>query len=216
MKMEVQTPVMGERLAPTMASASMLNMLARRRSTPAALIGEPGPSAGELDMILRIAVRVPDHRKIGPFRIQIIDASNRAAFLETLRNVGPRHIETLRGADAKTICGAFATAPASVVVISSPTFPHKTPEWEQRLVAGVVCYNTLLAASAAGFAGVWLSGWAAERPACDEIFALSPNEIVAGVIHLGTAQEWPLERERPEPARLIERWTPSGAHIAHR
>ena len=46
----------------------VLELLERRRSVSANKLGEPGPSAAQLDRILRIATRVPDHRKLAPWR----------------------------------------------------------------------------------------------------------------------------------------------------
>ena len=46
----------------------LLDYLKARRSTPALQLAEPGPSKGQIEDILRLAVRVPDHGKLAPWR----------------------------------------------------------------------------------------------------------------------------------------------------
>ena len=55
-----------------------------RRSVRAADILEPGPSETELNEMLEIASRVPDHGKLGPWRFLIFDGDSRQKFGELL------------------------------------------------------------------------------------------------------------------------------------
>ncbi|WP_227650682.1 nitroreductase family protein, partial [Klebsiella pneumoniae] len=72
----------------------------------------------------------------------------------------------------------FATqAPALVVVLSAPVVPNKIPVWEQQLSAGAACMNLLHAAHAMGFAGGWLTGWAAYSDAVRDLFGEAPQTI---------------------------------------
>jgi nitroreductase len=82
-------------------------------------------------------------------------------------------------------------------VISSARELHKIPVWEQELSAGAVCQNILIAATALGFVGNWLTEWYAYHPAVKQGLGLKAGERIAGFIYLGTAKD-PLE-ERPRP-----------------
>ncbi len=62
----------------------IIDFLLTRRSVTARNMTEPGPSAEQLDMILRAAVRVPDHGKLGPWRFIILKGDARAEFGEVL------------------------------------------------------------------------------------------------------------------------------------
>ena len=57
-----------------------------RRSVRAADILEPGPSESEINEMLEIASRVPDHGKLGPWRFLIFDGDSRQKFGELLRS----------------------------------------------------------------------------------------------------------------------------------
>ena len=98
-------------------------------------------------------------------------------------------------------------APVVIAVVSSPTDDGKTPVWEQELSAGALCYNLLLAANAAGWAGVWLTEWIAFSKGIDTLLGLSETERLAGYIYLGTPTADPQERARPDVQPLIQNWT---------
>ena len=70
-------PEFGASLDAAHASPDTLRLLALRRSTPVKMLGEPGPSAAGLDAILRLGMRVPDHRKLEPWRVLIIEGDAR-------------------------------------------------------------------------------------------------------------------------------------------
>jgi nitroreductase len=201
-------PEFGAPLAPTHESAETLRLLALRRSMPVAMLREPGPSASDLDALLRLAMRVPDHRKLEPWRVLIIEgeARNRLGdyFAAALH---------LRQPDAseKDLAAERALplrAPMILAVISAPVHdPKKTPVWEQQLSSGAVCQNLLIAACAMG----WAASWITETPAYDThvqaALGMNPGEQVAGFIYLGTAREQPVERARPDVAAKATRWT---------
>jgi nitroreductase len=98
-------------------------------------------------------------------------------------------------------------APVVVAVISSPVDDGRTPVWEQELSAGAACYNLLLAANAAGWAGVWLTEWAAYDADAGALLGLRGKERVAGFVHIGTARAATPERVRPELSVRVLRWT---------
>src|SRR5690242_9139317 len=125
-------PEFGEPLAPTHESADTLQLLALRRSTPVAILREPGPGASDLDALLRLAMRVPDHRKLEPWRVVIFEG-------EARRKLGDIFATALKARDPTATNDALEDeralplrAPVVLAVISSPVDdPKKTPEWEQ-------------------------------------------------------------------------------------
>ena len=67
-----------------------LELLLKRRSAKAALLAAPGPTPAELDTILTCAARVPDHKKLVPWRFIVFEGEPRAKFGELLpRTVAP-------------------------------------------------------------------------------------------------------------------------------
>ena len=189
---------------PVRASPDALRLLAERRSSPAQTLGEPGPTAEQLDDLLTLAARVPDHGKLAPWRFVLIDKAAKPALIDRLTAIAAEREDT---DVAVSKLAKLAAAPVSVLVVSAPQSPSKIPLWEQELSAGAVCAMLLVAAEAMGFGANWITDWYAyDRGACAAL-GLSDKEKVAGFIHLGTPPEAPLERARPDLSTLTSRWS---------
>lgn len=180
-------------------------LMATRRSGKPRDLGEPGPTAEQLDRILAAATRVPDHGKLAPWRFVIVPAEERPAFAALLDRAyraerpdpGKVEIEAVR---------QFAhQAPTLIVALSTPAHASHIPIWEQELSAGAACMSLLIATHAEGLAGGWLTGWAAYSDMVRDAFG-GPGERIAGFLFLGSPTR-PLE-ERPRPARdeVVKTW----------
>jgi nitroreductase len=182
-----------------------LALLASRRSTKIAQLAAPGPVGAELDALIGLAARVPDHGKLGPWRFLVLEGETRAA---AGRAVAEAMAGDLLGDEARRAAeeARFMRAPAVIVVISTAAPHAKIPEWEQILSAGALCYNLLLVAHAAGWAGCWLSEPPAYDPRARAALGLVEHERIAGFVYLGTAQETAIERVRPAVAARIARF----------
>ena len=182
-----------------------LSLLATRRSGKPRDLIAPGPDAAQLDQILEIAARTPDHGKLAPWRFVVVPEDRRI----TLARVITEAYRAERPQAARLEIEAleqFATqAPALVVVLSSPKPESHIPLWEQELSAGAACMNLLHAAHAMGFAGGWLTGWAAYSDAVRDAFGAAP-ERVAGFIFLGTPAKQLEERPRPDLGKIVSNW----------
>jgi nitroreductase len=97
----------------------------------------------------------------------------------------------------------FLRAPVVIGVISAAREQHKIPVWEQELSAGAVCQNILIAATALGFVGNWLTEWYAYHPVVKQKMGLKPGERIAGFIYIGTAKDELEERPRPEMDKIV-------------
>lgn len=190
-------------------SDSALALLSSRRSAGKLTLDAPGPQPDAVNDLLTVAMRVPDHRRVEPWRFIVFEGDARIQFGTVLAAIyAKKHPEADEEAIARSAARLPMRAPTMVAVISSPNPDHNTPVWEQELSVGAACQNLLLAANAAGWAGVWLTEWIAYDPEVASILGLGPNERVAGYIYLGTAITDPTERRRPEPASKISRWAP--------
>ncbi len=193
-------PKFGEPV-PLTPAPEVLTFLATRRSTSAVTLAAPGPSSAELETLLRLATRVPDHGKLAPWRFIVLEGAGKAAFAAKLEALAlARGDQTAAAKLAK-----LKIPPLAVAVISAPR-PAAIPQWEQQLSAGAVCATLLYAALAMGYGGNWITDWYAYDADARAILGLGETEQVAGFILVGTPREPPLERERPEPANLVSRW----------
>jgi nitroreductase len=187
----------------THESREALALMARRRSTKVVHFTTPGPAAEEIDALITLAARVPDHGKLGPWRFVVIEAEGRARAGNALGEV-----VRSEGGDDATIEAArqtFLRAPVCVMVVSTAAAHAKIPEWEQILSAGAACFALLLAAHAYGFGGCWLTGWPAYNSAARAALGLDAHERVAGFVHLGTPTTAPTERVRADARTRISR-----------
>jgi nitroreductase len=193
-------PELGDPIAQVPAP-EVLRFLALRRSTSAVTLVEPAPSAAELDILLRLASRVPDHGKLSPWRFVILEGAGKAAFAGKLEALA-----LARGdATAAAKLTKLKIPPLCVAVISSPR-EAAIPQWEQVLSAGAVCTTLLYSALAMGYGGNWITDWYAYDAEAQAVLGLQAFEKVAGFILLGTPREPPLERERPPLAPLVTHW----------
>lgn len=175
-----------------------LPLLRSRRSGSAKAMTGPGPSPAELNAILTIAMRTPDHGKLAPWRFLVVEGAAQErlgdGLAELFRQNNPQAIEELVALERNRL----KRAPVVVGVVSCAAPNPKIPEWEQVLSAGAVCMNLCLAAHAHGFAASWVTEWPAYDPAARALFGLTESERIAGFIYIGRPA-LALE-DRPRPA----------------
>jgi nitroreductase len=187
-------------------SSDVLEFLLKRRSAKPAALAEPGPDAVALERILTAASRVPDHKKVEPWRFIVFQGEARAQFGDVLaRCLLAQEKEPPSDVRLATERGRFLRAPTVIAVVSNPR-SSPPPEWEQILSAGAVCMNLCLAANALGFGTAWITEWYAFSPLVGEALGLSPTERVAGFIYIGTNTEPQADRERPDLKRIVSTW----------
>lgn len=185
-------------------SSSPLTLLKTRRSGRPRDMVAPGPDAAQLEQILAIASRVPDHGKLAPWRFVVI--ADRTAFADLLAKA---YIEERPDAGKLELQANhdFAhQAPVLVAVLSTPRPGSKIPRWEQELSAGAAIYNLELAATAMGFVAGWVTGWASASPRVITALGGNDGDRIAGFIFIGTPSRALEERPRPELAEVVAYW----------
>lgn len=181
----------------------LVDYLASRRSIPAFQMGEPGPGKAEVEEMLTLASRVPDHGKLAPWRFIVYRGEERASISAELKTMALAKKPDLSEEMIKVEETRLSRAPVVVAVVSKAAPHFKIPEWEQQMSAGAVCLNLLMAANALGYASNWLTEWYAFDEAAYPLLGVEPGEKVAGFIHIGTAMVPPTERPRPELAEIV-------------
>lgn len=201
-------PETGTPMAVRQPSEAARRLLALRRSAGKVTLGEPGPSPDALDALLRVAARVPDHRRVEPWRFIVFTGAARAAFGEVLACIHARREPDADAAALKDERERFLRAPAVVAVVSSPDPAHKTPVWEQELSAGALCHQLCLAAMADDWGAVWLTEWPAYDDEVAGALGLTGGERIAGFVYIGTPTAEAPERPRPDMAAKVTHWQP--------
>ena len=187
--------------------SSTLSLLETRRSGKPREMVPPGPSDEELQKILHIAMRVPDHGKLSPWRFVVVGKDQREHLAVLLHKALQAEDECAGPAHHEKEDQFARQGEALVVLVSSPIPDHKIPVWEQQLSAGAAAMNLLTAAHAMGYVGGWITGWRAYSPMVNAAFA-GPGERIAGFIFIGSPGRELVERPRPDPAEIVRNWHP--------
>ena len=186
-------------------SPSITLLRTRRSLKPVELVG-PGPSPADLDTLLTIASRVPDHGKLAPWRFIVFEGESQlkagaaiaAAFIAKYPDATPDQIAFERP--------RLARAPLVIAVVSRAA-PHvKIPEWEQVLSAGAAAMSLVIAAHALGFGATWITEWYAYDRGVLDALGLAPHEKIAGFVHIGRPAHAPEDRPRPALADIVTRF----------
>ena len=193
-------------------SAAMINpaidLLLTRRSVSANSLTEPGPSADELELMLRAATRVPDHKKLVPWRFLLFQGEARAAFGKALAEICRAEQKEEGAFRLENEEKRFLRAPLVVAVISRVVANPGAPDWEQILSVGAACQNLILASTALGYGANWITEWYGYSEGVRRLLRLAENERVAGFVYVGTPKEKPAERDRPKLDDIVTSWVP--------
>ena len=183
-----------------------LELLKTRRSIkPIELVGPP-PSAAEIETLLTIASRVPDHGKLVPWRFIVFEGDSRLAAGEAIVAAFRSKYPQANTEQIAAERGRLARAPLVIAVVSRAS-PHlKIPEWEQVLSAGAAAMNLVLAAHALGYGASWITEWYAYDRGVLDAFGLAANERIAGFVHIGRSIEPPADRPRPPLGEIATRF----------
>ncbi len=170
--------------------------LASRRSTPPNLLGAPYPNHEQIKSIVQMGLRVPDHKKLEPWRLIFVEGTR----ITNLANLVTEYVNLYQknNEKAKKIINLYVNAGAILVLVYSPKKNADTPDWEQFLSVGAVGVSLVNASIIEGFGACWMTGFLPECPEICNYFGIQSHEKIAGLIHIGTAKSVPPERPRPK------------------
>lgn len=185
----------------------VLALLTTRRSVKPDKLAAPGPSPDELETILKVASRVPDHKKLAPWRFIVLEGEARSRLGDVIAEACVAAEQEAPSEVRLTMeRGRLMRAPLVIAVISRVREHRGAPEWEQVLSAGAACFNLCLAANAMGYGTSWITEWIAYNPKVRAALGLAEKERIAGFIYIGTPSERPEERDRPALSDIVTRW----------
>ena len=188
--------------------SSPLSLLRTRRSAKPRTIGGSGPTGEEMDEILAIAARAPDHGKLHPWRFLVVDDDQRDSFAALLRQALSEENPSATIAHLNKEDEFAHYGGTLVVLVSAPIEGHKIPVWEQQLSCGAAGMSLLLGATAAGYVAGWVTGWRAYSPRVTAALC-EPGQRIAGFIFIGRSEIELEERPRPELPDVVRHWSPN-------
>lgn len=182
---------------------SLNDHLATRRSIAIPALNAPAPEGEQLDRILRMAMRVPDHGKLHPWRFILVRGEAAGRLGREMAKIAQAKEGPLSEGRRQFEENRFTRAPLVVAVVSTARPHFKIPEWEQELSVGAVTMNLIHAFYAEGYATNWITEWVAYDETAKAALGIAPEEKVAGFIYVGTPAEPPVERPRPSLAEIV-------------
>jgi nitroreductase len=188
------------------AAPQTLELLLSRRSGSAKAMTGPGPDANALRTILTAGARVPDHKKLFPWRFIVFEGDGRKRMGELLAKITAEDDPKASEERLSMERHRFTRAPVVVGVVSRVRENFPIPMWEQELSAGACCQNMLLAAHAMGYVGNWLTEWCAFDNRVRDGLGLKSGERIAGFLYFGKPAEPLEERVRPNLDDLVTRF----------
>lgn len=167
---------------------------------------DPAPTATQLDVLLRAALRAPDHGQLRPWRFLTVQGEARTRlgelFAEALRLREPDATEEALRKPRKMPLRA-----PMVLIVIARVLPHpKIPASEQVLAVACAAHGILLAAHAQGLGAVWRTGeYAYDRHVAEQL-GLAEDEQVLGFIYLGTPEGDLRTPPELDPRSFVASW----------
>jgi nitroreductase len=187
-------------------SSPIIDFLLTRNSAPIPELKEPAPSDAEIETLIRIASRVPDHGRLEPWRFILYRGETREKIGEKLAELAQKREGPLPEGRILQEKTRFSRAPLVIGVISVPRENPKIPQWEMFLSGGAAAMNLVIAANAMGYSTNWITNWYSDVDEGRCILGLAPHERVVGFIHIGTFAGQAPERPRPEVGKLYSEY----------
>ena len=185
----------------------VLEYLLRRRSAKVDDLVSPGPNSAELEQILTVATRVPDHGKMCPWYALVFEGEAREQIGDVLAEAYVAANPDAREDKVETERGRFMRAPL-VIALVSRVRKGKKPIWEQILSAGAAGQNLSLAAHALGYGVQWLTEWYAFDETVKKTMGMDARDNIVGFFYIGTCEAVQADRDRPDLSEIVTHWSP--------
>ena len=183
-------------------ASPIIDFLLTRSSAPIPDLREPAPSDSEIETMLTIAARVPDHGRLAPWRFILYRGEARQRIGERLAELAEKREGPLPEARIAQERARFSRAPLVIGVVSSPKENLKIPQWEMFLSGGAAAMNLVLAANALGYGTNWITNWYSGVEEGRALLGLAPHESMVGFVHIGSYAGPAPERPRPDVKAL--------------
>ena len=150
-------------------------------------LGHPGPTPQQLDLILHAAARAPDHGKLRPWRLTVLEGAAREAFTRAAAAAKRVRLGDMSEAQISFECEKMNRSPALVVIGCAVNRENKKiPEIEQVVAVGAAVENAFLAAHDLGFGVMWKTGAAAYDEKVKALLGLRADDHIVAILHIGT------------------------------
>lgn len=166
---------------------------------------EPAPDTEQLEKAFQAALTAPDHHRLKPTRFVVIPNDQREAFGDLLSQALADMGET-DPAQLDRVKNHPFRAPLLVLALTQFQSHPKVPSFEQVLSTGAAIENFLLSLQAQGFSTIWRTGAVIESTLFKQALALTKDDLISGIIYIGTAVKAIPARAEIETQDYVSYW----------
>jgi nitroreductase len=166
---------------------------------------EPAPSQSEINQVIDLALRAPDHGQLQPWRFVLVRGDARRALGEVF--VQAAHTRDPQG-DAERFRHKAMAAPLLIALGAHLQPGHKVPESEQLLAVGAAAMNMLNALHLLGYGGFWATGLNSHDESVRKALGFAATDRLVGFLYVGTPKEAAPLATRPARSRFVREWAP--------
>jgi nitroreductase len=179
-----------------------LDFLASRYSC--AKLTAPAPTEAEIEQMLTVGMRAPDHGCLKPTHFVVIKDKG----LEKLSALFVKVAVEDNGDEAMMLRAKNMSyrAPLIIAVMAKVKEHPKVPRLEQILSAGCATFSLQQMAVALGYNGIWRTGSIVSHPIVKAAFELSAEDELVGFLYLGTEEGNGLCRKTPVLDKNVSYW----------
>jgi nitroreductase len=149
-------------------------------------LGAPGPTPEHLERMLEAARRAPDHGRMKPWHLVVLDEAAKHQFAGAVAEAKRRRASALGPEQLSAEREKVLRSPAIIVVGCVVRENPKVPEIEQVIAVGAAAQNLFLAAHDLGYGVMWKTGAAAYDPDVKAMVGLKERDHIVGIMHVGT------------------------------
>jgi nitroreductase len=173
-----------------------LEAIRTRRMIPR--VGGEAPSREEIEALLDLAVRAPNHHRTEPWRFYVLQGAERDRLAQAIADELTENKGTDPSAAFEEGRSKAERAPVIVVFTVLPSDEPKVVEQEEIASVAMAIENFLIGAHAAGLGAMLRTGAAAYHPSIRTHIGLGPAEKVVGIVYVGPpAADRPLQERVP-------------------
>ena len=190
----------------SVSDTALAALLARRSVSPRRL-AQPGPGDDDIERMLQVALRSPDHGGLRPWRVIEVARGERAALAQLFEDEKLRREPAASALDRTRAREHATNPPVLLVFVVSPKASSSARLSEQWLAAGAALGNLLNAAHLLGYGACILSGERCADEVLQRALGLRADESLAGFVSVGHIGEAPPTATRASPEEVWTRWS---------
>lgn len=147
---------------------------------------EPGPDAAQMELLLKAALRAPDHGVVRPWRFVVVEGQDRQRLGEVFVRAQLLDDPDSDQAALDKVAGNPLRAPTILVVVAETDPVSRVPVIDQIMAVAAAAQNIMVAAHALDLGAMWRTGRMAEHPLVKQQLGFADKDEIVGYLYLGT------------------------------